>query len=475
MLKDIIAGIDYIEKRGNFNKKILNLSCTVENTQSKTLYFCYKGVKNDGHKYFRQAMEKGAVAFVVEEFVDADVPQLKVKNCRKAMAKISQNFYGNPQQKLKMLGVTGTNGKTSTTYILEKILQKSNKVVGVIGTNGIRIGDEKLPSILTTPDPIELYKTLAYMVSRQVEYVVMEVSAHAVALHKLEGLDFEVGGFTNLTQDHLDFFETMENYAQAKLDFLSTCRKVVINIDDSFGHRFYKVLENKVSYSLSSLANFEADSISMSIKGSRFIVKMFNKKFKLKSNLVGLFNIQNILCAVAIADCLDIPRKSIVKGVRNIYVEGRFNVIHCPKKVIIDYAHTPDGLKNILLTAQQVCKGRIITVFGCGGNRDRTKRSLMGKVVSELSDLSIVTSDNPRLENPQQIIEDIKEGVVKDSQVLYEVDRKTAIKKALDLCRKHDWLLICGKGHEPYQDINGVKYAYSDYNEVAIYFQKRGR
>ncbi len=471
-LFELINGLKVLDKRGELNQEIKNLAFNVKDCFEGTLYFCYKGVTLDGHDFYEEAAKKGAVAFVVERFIDdCPFPQIKLNDVREALSKIAANFYGNAAKKLKIVGITGTNGKTSTTYIIESILHKNRKKVAVIGTNGIKIGKNFINSDLTTPDPIFLHKCFSDFVKNKIEYVVMEVSAHSIALKKIAGIDFEVCALTNITQDHLDFFETMENYSKSKLDFLKSCRKIVVNTDDPYGKKLFAgSFSSKISYAINAIACVRALNENMSIKGSKFDCQIFGKNYTVKSSLVGDFNVYNILCAISVCLMLKIPLKSIICGVKKVFIEGRFNVLPYKRNVVVDYAHTPDGLEKILQTARKVCNGKIITVFGCGGNRDRKKRPIMGEVVSRYSDVTIVTSDNPRFEVPIEIIKEIEEGLTTKEYKLIE-NRKEAIFYALKLCKKNDIVMICGKGAEKYQDIQGVKLPYSDYKVVKEFFK----
>lgn len=446
-----------------------NLMTNSQKTLNNALFFCYHGVKVDGHQYIDEAIKNGAVALVVEYKTDTNIPQIIVEDARKAMCIIAANFYDNPQDKLKIIGITGTNGKTSTTHILASILQKNGKKVGIIGTNGAYIDGQKYICSLTTPDPIELNSIFDNMLKKGIEYVVMEVSAHAIALNKIYNIDFIYGAITNITQDHIDFFETMDNYAIAKLSFLNECPNIAINIDDKYCAEYSRARTAKqITYGQNGNVSF--DKVKFYHNKTIFDIVINNRRYKIKTNLLGQFNIYNIMCAVAIADGIGVDCKDIIKGVKKVFVEGRLNLVPGKVNVAIDYAHTPDGLEKVLNSVKSFCKGRIITVFGCGGNRDTKKRKIMGEVVSKLSDVTIVTSDNPRYEDPDKIIDDIKVGINGDA--FYIVDRKNAIYKAMDIANKKDIVLICGKGAEDYQEINGVKYPFSDYDVVREYYKK---
>lgn len=449
-----------------YDIEITSLAFDTSYVKEGSLFFCLVGTKYDGHEYLSIAKSKGAVCAVVERKVNVDIPQIVVENSRKALALISQKFYGNPADKLTMIGITGTNGKTSTSYMVKAILEQSGIKVGMIGTNGIFIGKDKYETKLTTPDPIEYNATLAMMVEKGVKVVVSEVSAHSLALHKVDGIRYKIVCFTNFTRDHLDFFETMEQYKKAKQrlftpDFSSVC---VVNGDDEMGREIAKEYKGKViTYGIDNPADVFAIDEEFSEDGLRFVMNLLDDIAYVKTNLCGRFNIYNIMCASTVAHCLGIKIGDIEKGIRSINrVDGRFNIVSAKDtSIIIDFAHTDDGLKNAIKSIREFAKGRIITVFGCGGDRDKTKRPLMGEVATELSDYCIITTDNPRSENPLEIIADIKKGIKKDNYEVF-VSRKEAIKYAVSLGKKGDVIFIAGKGAERYQEIGGIKYAYND-------------
>lgn len=446
--------------------EVTSLAFDTSDVKQGSLFFCLAGRKYDGHEYINVAKSKGAVCAVTEKDVDTDLPTIKVDDTRKALAKISQIFYGNPAERLTLIGVSGTNGKTSTSYMIKSILEKAGHKTGMIGTNGIYIGKDRYETKLTTPDPIEYNSTLAFMLENGVKYVVSEVSAHSLALNKVDGIKYDVVCFTNFTRDHLDFFENMQEYKKAKLklftpDFSSTC---VVNVDDETGREIANTYKGKVvSYGIENPADVFAIDEEFGEDGLKFVMNVMDDIAYIKSNLCGRFNVYNVMCASATAYVLGVSIKDIEKGIRNIKrVDGRFNIISAKDtSIIIDFAHTDDGLKNAISSIREFAKGRIITVFGCGGDRDKTKRPLMGEIASELSDFCILTSDNPRSENPSDIILDIKKGIKKDN---YEVllKRKEAIRYALSMAKKDDIIFIAGKGAEQYQEIDGIKYEYND-------------
>lgn len=483
LLKNILKNIN-CQTKGEINhKNIQNLCFNTSAMHKNSLFFCLTGVNEDGHNYAQNAVELGAVAIVVEKFLNLDVVQIKVENARAAMALCSANFYGNPAKKLKLIGVTGTNGKTSTTYILKSILETSGYKVGLFGTIGIYIGNKKLKTNMTTPDPIVFHKVLAQMVKQKIDYVVMEVSAHAISLNKMEGVKFLVGILTNITQDHLDFFKTFSNYAKTKLSFISPkyCINGVVNLDDKLASNVYKnslsIGFNCFGFGLNNKVGQKCLSYSLQNNGLKFNVEANGYTFNCSSALMGKFNLYNILGAICACSVLGIEQKNIIQGVKNVLpILGRFNVL--PLKngayAVIDYAHTPDGLQKILTSAKEISKGRVISVFGCGGNRDRLKRPLMGQISVSLADFTIITSDNPRFEEPQSIIIDIKKGIPKNyKNYMCITDRKKAIENAVSLSKPNDFVVISGKGAEDYLDIKGQKISYSDYKVINKINQKR--
>ncbi len=444
-----------------------------------SLFFCFKGENFDGHNFADIAMEKGARALVVERPLFVDLPQIVVKDSRKAMALCAAQFFGNPQKNLKIVGVTGTNGKTTTTHILKSIFESAGFKAGVIGTIGIFVGNEKLPAKLTTPDPIEFYEILKQMKDNGVSHVAMEVSAHALALNKLCGTRFDVGVLTNITQDHLDFFKTFENYKQTKQQFLNSkfCDAIAVNVDDESGKEIFLNQEKNLkmlSFGIENPSDVFAVREDFSLNGTTCFLNLFDEVLKVQTKLCGKFNLYNMLAAATAAKLLGIDNKFVIEGLQKMQsVEGRFNVIDLgdDKKAILDYAHTPDGLQNILSSVRALTDGKVVSVFGCGGNRDTKKRPIMGRISDNLADFSIITSDNSRFEKPMDIICDIEQGMV-SKNYLCIADRKTAIAVGLKKLNKGDVLVVSGKGAENYLDIMGVKYPYSDQQTILEENQK---
>ncbi len=448
---------------------ITGLACDSSKVKPGFLFFCLVGRENDGHTFAADALSRGAAAIVVERRLALDCVQIEVDDTRAAMARAAAAFYGNPSKRLKIIGITGTNGKTTTTYIIKSIIEASGHSCGLIGTNAVEYGDSKIPATLTTPDPIDLQHTLSDMAAAGVEYVVMEVSAHALALKKVDGIVYEVAAFSNFSRDHLDFFGDMKSYAQAKKSFFTPehARTAVINVDDELGREIISETKlHTVTYGVDNPSDVFGIDLEMSAYGLSYVINMFDRVGSVKFNLTGRFNMYNTLCAAAVAAALDIPFNAIIAGIRGITkIDGRFNIINTTKcNVIIDFAHTDDGIANILRAIREFAPARIITVFGCGGNRDKTKRAVMGKIVSQLSDYCFITSDNPRFEPPVDIILQIESGIKEIGRTNYTpiVDRKEAIRAALEMANKDDIVLIAGKGAEQYNDVMGNKQPYND-------------
>jgi len=434
------------------------------------MFFSLRGTRVDGSSYVLSAVKNGAVAVVTEQEIQnlSGVTQIIVRDARETMSLIACKFFGNPANKLKIIGVTGTNGKTTVTSIISHIINFSGKKCALIGTNGVVINGVKYDTGMTTPDPIELQQYFAQMVKLKQEYVCMEVSAHAIEFHKIDGFTFEAVVFTNLTEDHLDYFKNMKRYFETKCKLFSKkyTNFAVINLDDSYGIEIAKRINiNYKAYSIINKADYFANNIQLVGAGQKFTV---NRNFEVSLNFAGNFNVSNALSAIAVLEYIGLDEKTILDGFASMKpVEGRFNTCLVNEKlVIVDYAHTPDGLKNILLTAKDIAgKNRLISVFGCGGNRDVLKRPLMGEISTSIADFTIITSDNPRFEKREDIAKDILKGI-KSNNYTIELDRTKAIKKAVEIAKKGDVIVIAGKGSEPYIDENGVKMPYSDMAEI---------
>lgn len=477
-LNKLIENLNYINVKNYKNADISNISCKSKEPNKNGIYCCFSGTKTDGHNFADEAISNGAECLVVEKFLDLPVCQILVHNARKAMAELCAKFYGIENSKMKFIGITGTNGKTTTTFLIKNYLTKLNKAVGLIGTQGIYFNHIMLPSNLTTPDPTELYKTIYEMEQNGIEYVVMEVSAHAVALNKIDGLNYDIVGLTNITQDHLDFFKTMENYSKAKesLFSLNKAKKAIINIDDSYCKSIYnKCKLPKTSVSLQENADLSLETYETTLKGTTANLRAKEENLNLKTNLVGKYNIANVMMAISVLNQLGFSYNEIIEVVNTteVNVPGRFNVLKTPSNysVVVDFAHTPDGVENVINTTRNLTNGNIICVFGCGGDRDSSKRPIMGEIASRYADFCVVTTDNPRTEKPSLIIKEITKNLTEKYKSIE--DRKEAIEYALNNANYDDVVLILGKGAENYQEINGVKYPFSDYEVVDNYFKDK--
>lgn len=456
---------------GETNLDILDITYNSKKVKKGSLFVCLCGENSDGHDFAKDAERNGAAAILCEKQVQVNIPQIVVSSTRKALSKVFSCFYDNPQNKLKIIGLTGTNGKTTTSFLIKSILEERGRKVGLIGTQGAFIGKQFFQTGLTTPDPQLLFKLLKQMVDFGVEYVVMEVSAHALALDKTEGIVFEVGVLTNLTQDHLDFFKTMENYKRAKFKLFegNKIKSAVLNFDDEFGRKLGETITVPfLSYSLNNPSDVFAAKIGNKNGKNKFIVNILDNVFDVESNLIGEFNIYNSLAAASVAAMLGCSTKQIKNGLEKLLgVEGRLNRFNLSNGVVafIDFAHTPDGIEQALNAIRELKFKQIITVFGCSGNRDKDKRHKMGQIAEKLSDYVVLTTDNPRFENPELILDDIEIGMEKTAHTRF-VSREQAIEFALTLAKKGDCVAILGKGAETYQDINGVNVPYSDFEVV---------
>lgn len=461
-LRDILENVEGKLINGKTDIDINAMTIDSRKAKDGVLFIAMVGMTVDGHRFIPAAYENGCKAVITEHSIE-DIPEdmtvYQVENARDALAVIACNFYDNPGKDLNIIGVTGTNGKTSTTYFIESVLNHIEHKTAVIGTVEIRIGGKKREidfATSTTPDTIELNKMLRIMADEKCDDVVMEVSSHSLELKKVKGLKFKVGVFTNLTQDHLDFHKTMENYCAAKAKLFNMCESGVVNADDEWAER---IVENAscsiMTYSIEKPSDLQAKEIEYLMDRVHFTVNINGENVRFELMVPGRFSVYNALAAIGAMLSLGVPVKDIQGGINNIKgVPGRIQNIPNNKgfNVIVDYAHTPDGLENIINAVREFTKGRIITVFGCGGDRDRTKRPIMGEIVARLGDIPIITSDNPRSEEPYSILKEVEAGV-KPVTKNYEmiVDRKEAIRKAIEIAEPGDSIIIAGKGHENYQ------------------------
>jgi UDP-N-acetylmuramoyl-L-alanyl-D-glutamate--2,6-diaminopimelate ligase len=441
---------------------VQGISCNSKQVSDNFVFVAIKGSQEDGHKFIDEAISRGANTVIVQ--ATGHRPQatdkinfIRVKDTRRALARLAGHLYGHPSSKIKVIGITGTNGKTTVSYLIESLLKEAGFTPAVIGTVNYRFKNRVIPSKNTTPGPIELQFLLSDMLKEGVDYAVMEVSSHALHQDRTEGINFCYNIFTNLTQDHLDYHKTIANYFQAKSKLFQNMNSgslAVINNDDKYGRRLKRLTGARViTYGINNHSDILAKDIKFDISHTEFILKGNNIETKLKTKLIGNYNVYNILSSVAFALGEGLDLSTIKKGIEEFcLVPGRLQKIDFDGnfRVIVDYAHTEDALRNVIATLRQLSKNKIIVVFGCGGERDRTKRPKMGRVVSELADYAIITSDNPRSEDPQAIINDIKRGIGKTNYCVIP-PRFEAIRKSLALAKSGDIVLVAGKGHENYQ------------------------
>lgn len=453
-LSQILKGINV--KNSFEDREIIDVTQDSRLVKEGSLFVCVKGAAFDGHSVAKEMMEKGAAGVVVERDLGID-GQILVGNSREAYSPICANFFSNPADKLKIIGLTGTNGKTTTTFLIKQILENCGKRVGLIGTVQNMICDEVYPAKYTTPDPYELQKLFAMMVEADCEYCVMEVSSQALAQGRVSGIRFTLGAFTNLTQDHLDYHKTWENYFNAKRRLFESCDIAVTNADDEHGLKIVEGLKfNKlVTYAVNTNdADFVAKNVQFKSNGVEYEL-VGDTIGRCNCPIPGRFSVYNSLCACTCALALGIDFDTVLESIsKSKGVKGRIEVVPTERDftIIIDYAHSPDGLENIISSLKEIAKGRVVTLFGCGGDRDKTKRPKMGKIAAELSDFCVVTSDNPRSENPSEIIKDILVGMegINTPYVVVE-NRREAIAYAIKNAKKDDIILLAGKGHETYQ------------------------
>lgn len=448
---------------------------------SGTVFVCIKGFQTDGHLYIGKAIEAGACAVVLEDDPgDLPVPVAKVLDARKALSLMAIRFYGAPAEKFRLIGITGTNGKTSVTYLIKSVLEEMGRRVGLIGTNQNMLGNKAVPSERTTPESLELQELFDRMAQGGADDVVMEVSSHSLALSRVYGCRYVCGAFTNLTQDHLDFHGTMEAYLEAKKILFQQSQAGVINLDEEAGR---KILQDApcemTTYSALTEADVTASRIDLHETGVSFDLTHQGKTVRVQVGIPGSFSVYNALCAAAVCIRLGASLEMIQKGLRRAHgVKGRAEVAYAcaDYTVMIDYAHTPDGLENIIQTVRGFAKGRVVTLFGCGGDRDKTKRPKMGRIVQELSDFAIVTSDNPRTEAPGAIIDDILAGMDRKKKNFAVIEnRREAIEYSLAHAKPGDVIILAGKGHETYQEIGGVKHHFDEREVLEEILQERLR
>ncbi|MDD5006131.1 MAG: UDP-N-acetylmuramoyl-L-alanyl-D-glutamate--2,6-diaminopimelate ligase [Candidatus Omnitrophica bacterium] len=470
------------------NIDIKGLSLNSKLVKKGYLFFCLAGSRYNGLDFINEAYSNGAHAVMVEDNIKIKLPKdsvvISVKDITGCLGFLANKFYDYPIDRLNMTAVTGTNGKTTITFMIENILNTASKQAGVIGTINYRFGRSVFDAKNTTPDILTIHSFMNQMLQNKIKYLVMEVSSHALAQRRIEGLKFDQAIFTNLSQDHFDYHKTKKNYFAAKsllfTDYLKKEGAAIINVDDSYGLKLIDLIKkNKKSkiltYGIRKKSDVCAKNILLTQGGCRFTVKAPGHKFEVKTRLIGQFNIYNALASISACLALGILEKYIIKGLEEVYAPGRLERVDCSDiNIFVDYAHTEDALRNVLSSLNKLKgRGRLILVFGCGGDRDKDKRPKMGKVASELADFVIITSDNPRSEDPEEIISDIKAGISKTNHIA-SVDRKEAIKKAIDMAGSQDIIIVAGKGHEDYQIVKDKKFNFSDRAVIENILSQRG-
>ena len=476
-LKEMLVGLEGLKVKGNLDIEIKGLDSNSKEIKNGFLFVAIKGFATDGHQYVNSAIENGATAVLIEEGCDLkslaipeDITIVMSKNTREALAICSSNFYGNPSKKFKLIGVTGTKGKTTTTFMIKEILEKAGKKVGLIGTiatycNGKKIKD----SDRTTPESLELQRDFAQMAEAGVEVVVMEVSSQSLKLHRVDGCEFDIVLFTNFSEDHISPKEhpDMDDYFHSKLKLFEMCKTGIVNVDDLHGAKIPKLFpdSNITTYGIDNYANVLAKDITITNSYVDFKVKITDKNERVKTGIPGRFSVYNSLAAICVAQKLGISPETVKEALMEVRVPGRSELVDNKKElpIMIDYAHSPESLQNILQAVKSYTRGKVISVFGCGGDRDSGKRPIMGEISGRIADFTFITSDNPRTENPEKIVAQIEEGM-KKTKGKYKVivDRTEAIREAIKMATKRDIIVLAGKGHEPYQEINGVKYPYDE-------------
>lgn len=484
-LNELLEGLDYEVISGKDDIEVKDICWDSRRVTQKSLFICVKNRNVDRHEYAAAAVEKGAVALIIEhdvEKIPEGITVIKVQNSKKAMAKVASTYFGEPSKKFNLIGVTGTNGKTSVTYFVSKVLESEGRVTGIIGTIQNTVGGKKLKTEKlnpTTPDSIELQESFKEIADAGASDVVMEVTSSALDKDRVYECSFDIGAFTNLTQDHLEEHGTMENYKNAKLKLFKMCRKTLTNADDPVSKEIKEVAAGEVyTYGLEEGADFKASDVNYGLDSVEFSLRFKDEVKKVKFNVPGRFSVYNALATIGICYLSGLDLDAIIQGIKNITgVPGRIEKVPNSKGilVVVDYAHSPDSLENIIKSMREISKGKVITVFGCGGNRDKTKRPIMGEIAGRLSDYVVITSDNPRKEEPLSIINEIEPGILRTGcNYIKDENRKEAIFKALDKASYGDVVIIAGKGHENYQIIGESTIHFDDKEVVEEYFMRQG-
>lgn len=459
LLKNIIKGLEISDSRGSMDIDIKGIAYDSRKVRAGYLFVCIDGTTADGHDYVNQALDNGAAAFIVQK--ETALPEgasaVRTNNTRYALAYVADIFYGHPSGKFKLAGVTGTKGKTTTTFMVKSILESAGQKVGLVGTLGSRIGDRTLYTERTTPESHDLQSLFAEMVEEQVQSVVMEVSSQGLALHRVSCCEYEIGVFTNLTKDHIGPKEhsSMEEYLEAKCRLFKMCKKGLVNLDSEFAPAVIKEAEcEMLTFGIDSAADIRAVNVVKHPRSVEFRVITPWFESEIKVNVPGRFSVYNALAAIGVCGLLGVSSEAVKAGLEKVQVPGRAELVDTGRdfSVMIDYAHSPDSLENILTTVKDYAPGRVVSLFGCGGDRDRTKRPMMGEISGKIADFTIITSDNPRTEEPSAITGDIEQGIKSTyGKYVVIVDRREAIKYALDNSQPGDVVVLAGKGHETYQ------------------------
>ena len=473
-LKELLRDLPVVEIAADPETEIGDIAYDSRKVTKGSLFVAVSGFATDGNRFIPMAMEKGAACVITAKKPEQDVPFVLVSSDRLALAMLGCNFYGHPAKSMKMIGVTGTNGKTSATLLLKHVLEKTlGAKVGLVGTMANMVGDEIIPTERTTPESFELQGLFARMRDAGCTHVVMEVSSHAIALDRVAGVRFDAAAFTNLTEDHLDFHKTMEDYCNTKAELFRRCGVAVINDDDAYSGQMLAAAACPVlTTSVRGAGTLSAGSVEMESDGVRFAVAYKGETVPVRLGIPGRFTVYNALTVLGLAVGLGIDLRAAAEALSDAPgVKGRVEVVPTSGRdytVLIDYAHTPDGLENVLSSVKGFCKGRLIAVFGCGGDRDPIKRPIMGHIGVSIADHTVITSDNPRTEDPDAIIRDIVKGIREDDGSFEVVaDRRKAIRHAMSIAKKDDIIVLAGKGHETYQEICGVKHHLDEREEVA--------
>ena len=480
-LHRLLQGVNILSSAGALDKEIIGIASDSRVVEPGYAFVCYEGVNVDGHTFIPQALQNGATTIIGEkpEPMPPGVTYIQTPNGRIAFSLIAANWYDNPADQLKLIGITGTNGKTSTAHLTYSIFNAAGLKSGLIGTVGTRYADVFVEPTITTLEPLTLHKLFRDIADAGVDYVIMETSSQGLAQHRLAGLSFETAVFTNLTQDHLDYHETMEKYLNAKMMLFRQLNPddglAILNADDPASNSIrHQTNPPNLTFGVEQPADLSVSNVESTLKRLSFVANTPKGKIPANLRLLGDYNLYNALAAIGIGIHHNCSFEAIQAGLESTVVPGRFELVDWgqPFAVVVDYAHTPDGLENLLTAARKITKGNLICVFGCGGDRDRGKRPKMGNISATIADHSVITSDNPRTEEPDAILDDIVEGLPHTASYDLVQDRRTAIGHAIKLAKAGDLITIAGKGHEPYQEINGVRFDFDD-REIAAEFLKQ--